>query len=210
MSATMVRACAVPAESRALLVALLGDLPTESVRHAATRSAAETQAVLPPGVLVQKTVTVVFGNASRTRVLWTGVGDFSIERDALRQVADRLHLARRAAKHATINPAWIDPVAAYDMEPGMVSPFVAPDRTPGLCALVAQTLLPVWDASLRVAISLSLHESLLVPLPALPVLLRGYHARAYPPHAPLIEIAGAAPFAPRARETNAIPRKEPV
>ncbi len=159
--------------------------PYTTCQHAATMSAAQTQAVLPPDVLVQKTVTVAFGDRCRTCVLWTGVGDFQIKKEAALVVAERLGLTRRAAKGTTINPAWVDPVAAFGMEPGMVSPFLPPQslkdqgRVP-IVALVVQAWPTGWEASKHVAISLSLYESLIIPLCSLRLLLRNYYAWRHP------------------------------
>jgi len=90
------------------------------VSHAASHSAAQTQAVLPRGALVQKTVTVAM--AGRL-LLCTCVGDQELERKHLRAVADALALPRRAGKHCTINPSTCDLVEEFGMLPGMVSPF---------------------------------------------------------------------------------------
>src|SRR5260221_6803181 len=55
--------------------------------HAASHSAAQTQAVLPPGALVQKTVTVAM---AEKLLLCTYVGDRKLERKHLRAVAHAL------------------------------------------------------------------------------------------------------------------------
>lgn len=154
-------------------------------QHVATMSAAQTQAVLPLNVLVQKTVSVAFGDRDRTCVLWTGVGDFQIKKEAILLVAENLGMSRRAARGATINPVWLDPVATFGMETGMVSPFLPPspfaDRHPSpIAALIVQAWSPEWEASKHVAISLSLYESLIVPLCALRSLLQNYYASKLP------------------------------
>ena len=67
------------------------------------------------------------------------------------------------------------------MQPGMVSPFLHPERAARLAAL---TLLPWperWEAQEReVAVSVSLWESLLLPLRCLRPLVYLYAKRAYP------------------------------
>src|SRR6266852_346616 len=70
--------------------------------HAASHSAAQTQAVLPPGALVQKTVTVEMAGKL---LLCICAGDRKLERTHLRAVADALALPRRAVKHCSINPS---------------------------------------------------------------------------------------------------------
>ena len=93
------------------------------VSHAASHSAAQTQAVLPPGALVQKTVT---GAMAGWLLLCTCVGDREPGPKHLRAVAHALALPRRAVKRCSINPATCDPVEECGMLPGMVSPFVSP------------------------------------------------------------------------------------
>jgi hypothetical protein len=178
--------CRLPPSAQTLLSQLLAGQAVKVMRyrHEATRSAAQTQAVLPPGVLVQKTVSVAFGDRSHTGVLWTGVGDFQISKEAVLLVAGQLGLSRRAARNATINPAWLDPVAAFGMQAGMVSPFLPPP-SPGqqafpISALVVESWPTVWEKTMHVAISLSLYESLILPLRTLRPLLRAYYALAHP------------------------------
>jgi hypothetical protein len=177
--------CRLPSTTQTLLWHVLDGEPVEVLRHQATLSAAQTQSVLPPGVLVQKTVTVAFGDRNHTCVLWTGVGDFQISKEAVLLVAGQLGLSRRAARHATINPSWLDPVAAFGMQAGMVSPFLPPQscseaQSTPIAALVVQQWPGAWEADKAVAISLSLYESLLIPLRSLRPLLRTYYAWGYP------------------------------
>lgn len=176
----------LPLSTQTLLAELLAGQAVEVMRyqHEATRSAAQTQTVLPPGVLVQKTVSVAFGDRSHTGVLWTGVGDFQISKGSVLLVAERLGLSRRAARNATINPAWLDPVAAFGMQAGMVSPFLPPP-SPGqqafpISALVVESWPTMRERTMHVAISLSLYESLIIPLRTLRPLLRAYYALAHP------------------------------
>lgn len=176
----------LPPSTQALLWQLLAQQAAETVRysHEATLSAAQTQAVLPPGVLVQKTVTLAFADPHRSCVLWTGVGDFQISKEAIRVVAEQLGFSRRATRSAIINPGWLDPVAAFGMEPGMVSPFLPPplpgQQTSPIAALVVESWPTTWERTMRVAISLSLYESLIVPLNMLRSLLHYYSHLAYP------------------------------
>ncbi len=155
--------------------------------HAATHSAAQTQVVLPPGALVQKTVTVEMAGKL---LLCTCVGDRKLERTHLRAVAHALALPRRALKQCTINPSTCDPVEEYGMLPGMVSPFVSPLRKTRVAAVVLLPWPRWWEEQGReVAVSLSLWESLLLPLRCLRVIVRCYARRAYL-HAQLIELEG--------------------
>ncbi len=153
--------------------------------HAASHSAAQTQAALPPGVLVQKTVTVAM--AGRL-LLCTCVGDQELERKHLRAMAHELALLRCAARRCTINPSTCDPVVEYGMLPGMVSPFVSPLRKTRMAAVVLLPWPRRWEEQGReVAVSLSLWESLLLPLRCLRDSMCGYSRRAYP-SAPFIEL----------------------
>src|SRR5713226_8413219 len=86
------------------------------VRHAATHSAAQTQAVLPANALVQKTVSLeMAGNL----LLCTCVGNHFMDRGQRRAVAEALALPQRAAKQCTFNPASCDPREQFEMLPGM-------------------------------------------------------------------------------------------
>ncbi len=67
------------------------------------------------------------------------------------------------------------------MQPGMVSPFLHPERAANLSALVLLPWPQRWEAQEReVAISLSLWESLALPMRCLRPLVRQYARRAYP------------------------------
>ncbi len=148
------------------------------LRHRSSLSAAGTQVLLPPGVLVQKTVSVTLAG---TLMLCSGVGLQRLTRQHLRTIAATLALRGRAVKQCTINPFTYNPVETFGMQPGMVSPFLHPCRPAGLTALV---LLP-WPQQCEVqgrevAISLSLWESLALPLSCLRHLVLSYARRAYP------------------------------
>jgi hypothetical protein len=145
--------------------------------HAASYTAAQTQAVLPPGALVQKTVTV---DMAGKLLLCTCVGDQKLERTYLRAMAEALALPRRAVKHCTINPSTCDPVVEYGMLPGMVSPFLPPLRKTRVAAVVLLPWPGRWEEQGReVAVSLSLWESLLLPLRCLKDIVHCYASRAY-------------------------------
>jgi hypothetical protein len=141
-------------------------------------SASETQALLPPGVLVQKTVSMTL---AETLLLCTGVGPQRVTRQQLRAIAATLALPRRTFKQCTVNSLTSNPVETFAMQPGMVSPFLDPSQHAGLGALV---LLPCPEQdeaqAQEVAISLSLWESLVLPLRCLQKLIRSYARRAYP------------------------------
>lgn len=148
------------------------------VRHAASLRAVETGQLLPPGVLVQKTVTIQFGPRV---VLCTGVGLFTLARSQVYTIADALGLSRRMARQCRINPPDCSALDLFGMQPGMVSPFLPPGQHTGLTALVVLPLsAPCTAQEPEVALSLSLWESLLLPLHCLPDLLSEYAVRAYP------------------------------
>jgi hypothetical protein len=157
------------------------------VWHAASHSAAETQALLPVGALVQKTVSVAMAG---TLLLCTTAGTQNLARDHLRIIAKALVLPRHAARSCTMNPGSCDPVEEFEMLPGMISPFLRPLRRTGLAAVA---LVP-WqqvreEQETEVAVSLSLWESLLLPLRCLRSIVCGYARCAYPT-VRLIEIPG--------------------
>jgi len=148
------------------------------LRHGPSLSAAETQALLPPGVLVQKTVSMKLAD---TLLLCTGVGPQRVTRQQLRAIAAALALPRRAVKQCTVNSLTSNPIETFAMQPGMVSPFLHPSLHTGLGALVLLPWPEWWEAQGReVAISLSLWESLVLPLRCLRQLIRNYARRAYP------------------------------
>lgn len=148
------------------------------LRHGSSLSADSTQALLPPGVLVQQTVSITLAD---TLLLCTSVGPQVPTRRQLRGIARALALPTCAVKHCTITPATCNPVEMFAMESGMISPFLQPSRDAGVSAHVILLWPKRWEAQEReVAISLSLWESLLLPLRCLRHLLRIYAKRAYP------------------------------
>jgi len=147
------------------------------IRHEATYSAAETQGVLPTDCLVQKSVTGLLGDKI---VLWTGVSDYEITRHEQHTAAHLLGLSH-TSDH-TLNPSIIDPLGFYGMAEGMVSPFLVPG-SPAASELAAVCVLSwpqEWEHAHSVAISLSLHESLVIPLAGLHRLLDIYLERTFP------------------------------
>ncbi|GAC1369306.1 MAG: hypothetical protein NVSMB44_36100 [Ktedonobacteraceae bacterium] len=158
------------------------------LRHGPSQSAAETQVLLPPGVLVQKTVTVALGEHL---LLCSGVGTQSLTRRQLQDIATALAFPHRTMKRCTINSSAHHSVEAFARQPGMVSPFLHPKRATELVALVLLPWRELGEAQEReVAISLSLWESLALPLRCLHPLLRRYARRAYP-GVRLIELGNA-------------------
>src|SRR6266404_2091653 len=159
-----------PWDSRSLHARLL--------RHGPSLRAAETQVLLPPGVLVQKTVSVTLGERL---LLCTGAGTRSLTRRQLRDIATALALPHRTVRQRTINSSAYHAVEAFAMQPGMVSPFLRPERAAGIAALILLPWPQRWEAQEReVAISLSLWESLALPMRCLRRLVRRYARRAYP------------------------------
>jgi hypothetical protein len=148
------------------------------LRHGPSLRAAETQVLLPPGVLVQKTISVTLGERL---LLCTSAGTQSLTRRQLRDIATALALPHQTVSQRTINSSTYHAVEAFAMQPGMVSPFLRPERAAAIAALILLPWPQRWEAQEReVAISLSLWESLLLPLRCLHPLIRRYTKRAYP------------------------------
>ncbi len=148
------------------------------LRHGPSQRATQTQALLPPGVLVQKTVSITMGERL---LLCSGVGTGSLTRWRLRDIAAALAIPFRTIKRCTINSSTHTSIEAFAMQPGMVSPFLHPERGAQLSALVLLPWRERWEAQAReVAISLSLWESLALPVRCLRPLVRQYARRAYP------------------------------
>ena len=148
------------------------------LRHGSSLTAAQTQGVLPPGVLVQKTVSITLAD---TLLLCTGAGPQRVNRQHLRAVSADLELPSRALKRCTVNPESYNPIETFAMQPGMVSPFLHPTHQTALDVLVLLPWPKRWEAQEReVAISLSLWESLVLPLRCLHPLIRSYARKAYP------------------------------
>ena len=163
------------------------DLPERICWHAPTLSASETQAVLPPQVLVQKTVSVEM--AGRL-LLWTGIGDYQHTLDQHRVVADALGLPRRAARQCSTNPATCRPEQEFAMLPGMVSPFLPPLRPTRLVSVVQVPWPAVWEEQGKaVGVSLSLFESLILPLSCFRAVVLQYAAQAYAPGIHWMEVS---------------------
>ena len=76
------------------------------------------------------------------------------------------------------------------MLPGMVSPFLPPHHPTRLAAVVQGPWPTYWDEpGWAVGVSLSLFESLLLPLHCFRAILRQYAARAYVPALRWIEFS---------------------
>ncbi len=148
------------------------------IRHGPSLSAAETQALLPPGVLVQKTISMTLAD---TLLLCTGAGSQRVTRQQQRTLSAALALPKRAIKQCTVNALSSNPVEIFAMQPGMVSPFLHPTHDSAFDALVLLPWSRRWEArEQEVAISLSLWESLALPLGCLRPLIRSYAMQAYP------------------------------
>jgi hypothetical protein len=162
------------------------DLPERICWHAPTQSAAQTQVVLPARVLVQKTVSV---EMTGRLLLWTSVGEQEHTLEQRRTVAEALGLPRRAAKQCSTNPATCRPEEAFAMLLGMASPFLPPCYPSRLVAVVHIPWPADWEEQGKaVGVSLSLFESLLLPLHCFGAILRQYAARAYEPRIRWIEV----------------------
>lgn len=173
-------AATLPAQSLLLLLTLAEQYGVDSahsiVSHEATVTAAQTQAVLSSTTVVQKTVCLEIVNRrgeTPDLVVLTGLGNFALERGHRHVLADHLGYFHRAVKRAVLNPPWLDPVALFGMMPGMVSPFLAPEPPPPLAALAVLKTLPPSDMT-HVAVSVSLFESLVLPIATFFPLLESY------------------------------------
>lgn len=171
------------------------DLAERIVWHPATVSAAETQSYLPPSALVLKTVSVVCGSSGceRVLVLFTGIGDFRLERRRhLRAAAQRLGLSRQQGNGFSLNASWCLPEEEFGMVEGMISPLLSPERASRSRLRAIFLLKPPsgeGEETTQVALSLSLYESLLVPFHQISRILEGYAQAAYP-HLPLMWVEG--------------------
>lgn len=96
-------------------------IPTQTIRHRATRSAHNTQATLPDCCLVQKGLT---GKSGDKIVLWKGISDFRVSRSHTPQVAKALTQTGRAAANHTLNPQEIKPADFVGAADRMVSRIV--------------------------------------------------------------------------------------
>lgn len=150
------------------------------LRHAPSLSAARLQALLPPGVLALKTVSMTL---DETSFLCTGVGPQSLTRQQLHAtaIAATLALPGRIGKQCSIHPWFFNLIETLALPPVMVSPFLHPSHHAGVSALILSLWPQLWEALDReVAIPLSWWESLVLPLRCLRQVLRSYASRAYP------------------------------
>ncbi len=153
--------------------------------HPATLRAREKQALLPEGVHVQKTVSLLLEGRL---ILVTWIGDRLLERAERYAIARNLGLSRKAAHQATLNPLGCMAEQAFGLLRGMVSPFLPAGFGTGLHAVVQLSWPAVWeDEGQSVAISLSPCESLLIPLRGFRRILRRYVRRSIP-DVPLVEL----------------------
>jgi len=130
--------------------------------HPATLHAREKQALLPGGVHVQKTVSLLLGGRL---VLVTRIGDHVLGRAERFALAANLGLSCKEARQATLNPPGCIAEQAFGLLRGMVSPFLPAGFGTGLRAIAQLPWRQVWeDEGQSVAISLSPCESLLIPL----------------------------------------------
>ncbi len=153
--------------------------------HAATLHACDKQALLPRGVQVLKTVSLLLGERL---LLVSRIGDQVLSRAQRRAIAAALGLSRKATRQATLNPLGLVAERELGLLRGMVSPFLPAGYGTNLYAVVQLPWPAAWeDAGQCVAISLSPCESLLVPLRCYRRILRRY-VRQSIPLAPLIEL----------------------
>lgn len=155
------------------------------VRHPATHSAKQTQDVLPRGVIVQKSVSLAIGNRL---MLCSCLGDHRLTHADYLHIGRTFSLSRKAIDHAATNPQTVDPVDVFGMADGMVSPFLPPHHAEKIAALVLAPWPITWEQEeTDVAISLSLWESLLIPVCCIRSIVRKYAAKVYS-SIPVIEL----------------------
>jgi hypothetical protein len=146
--------------------------------HPATLRAQEKQAVLPRGVHVQKTVSLLLGGRL---LLVTSIGDRQFKRAERFALASHLGLSHRASQRATLNPSGCIAERDFGLLRGMVSPFLPPGFGTGLHGVVQLSWPQEWeDDGQYVAISLSPCESLLIPLRCYRRILHQYFGRIIP------------------------------
>ena len=161
------------------------------LRHGPAQHAGERQALLPPGVLAHQTLPATIGECW---LLCTGVGTRSLTHRQLGTLATALALPYRTLKRSLLASC---PSRCFGtgmaQQPGLLSPFLPPERDTPLLAFVLLPWPPLWEAQEReVALPLSLWEMLL-PVRCLRPLLRRYARRAYP-QGRLIELDNTGPI----------------
>jgi hypothetical protein len=153
--------------------------------HLATLHAGEKQALLPGGVHVQKTVSLLLGGRL---ILVTRIGDHVLGRAERFAIAANLGLSRKEARQATLNPPGCIAEQAFGLLRGTVSPFLPVGFGTDLCAVVQLPWRQAWeDEGQSVAISLSPCESLLIPLRCYHRMLHRYVHWSIP-DVPLVEL----------------------
>lgn len=163
---------------------LAPEFPPRLVSHAQTRTAEEKQAILAPGIWVQKSISLLLG----TQVfLVSGLGDFRLARWQVRAIGRQFALSALQTRSQVINPSWLSAELTSGLAEGMVSPFFPPGFLPTFSAVI---LLPAPDLRLtdQVAISTSLKRSALFPVGRLADLIRAYGLQYYP-QIPVVSIS---------------------
>ncbi len=153
--------------------------PLAILSHGESVAAWEKQTLLPPGVFVQKSLTLLLGQQI---VLVSGLDDFHLERWQMRTIARLLSVPAAEARNQIINPSWLSAELTSGLCEGMVSPFFPPNFAASL-SFAAVILLPLpnrLSQNDQVAISLSLHSSLLFPARQLHPFVLAYGLRHYP------------------------------
>jgi hypothetical protein len=145
-----------------------------SPKHEATYKAEDKQAILPEGVMVQKTITVML---NWKLFLITGAGPFIFGPKEQKALVRMLQLTRQLARHKPyrfhFNPRILVPEVDLLQLRGIVNPFFMPALEPGLHAIVVVPW-PKEYAGYVLAIALSPVESLLLPLSLFNEFLKGF------------------------------------
>lgn len=167
------------------------------LEHAESLAAWEKQILLPTGIWVQKSVSLLVGGHL---VLMSGLGDFRLERWQMRAVTRLFGLSAAQARHAVVNPPSFPAEQASGLAEGMVSPFFPPHVRPAFEAVILVPPPRLFPTD-RVAISLALGRSVLFPAHELVSLIQAYGLRYYP-QVPVIPLPATPGFAPEREGTK--------
>ena len=157
-------------------------IPWSILHHTPSLTACDKQTIVAQhniSLLVNKTLSVSIGN---TLVLITGMGDFTLRKVQITELGKQLGLSSNQRNRIEINPRWFSPEEHLCLRTGMVSPLFSmqqvhtPSLLHALAFLSSERTLP----HMNIALSLSLEESLIVPVCAFQPLLSCFAQQAYP------------------------------
>jgi len=155
-----------------------------ALTHPPSFSASAKQAILPANVFVQKTVSVKIG---MKHILCTGIGDWNTSKALKKMIVSTLDLPLKSVRDFSLNPTSINPIVHLGMWPGMVSPFLKTKLPHTLEAIIILTP-QHYDDEQQFSVSLSLYESLLLPVAHFTELIRAFLSETQP-HLRVVEIS---------------------